>query len=203
MKRSDVKELHYITHIDNLKSICEHGVLCHNRAMKMKFTSVANGEIQKRREKVVIPGGKRKLHSYANLYFNARNAMMFKRKGMHKVLCVLKLNLSILDKPDVIISDQNASSGYVLFDPSPQGLENLNLALVYANDWRHIDKFEYYRRKSAVCAEVLVPDYVEPKFITGIYVSCKGTYQKVKQLLEGSPLAEKISINPKLFFQEG
>ena len=202
MKRSDVKELHYITHIDNLKSICEHGILCHNRAKKMKFTSVANGEIQERREKVVIPGGKRKLHSYANLYFNARNPMMFKRKDRHKELCVLQINHSILDEPNVIISDRNASSGYVLFSPSSSGLKNLDSSLIFADDWTDNDRIEYWIRKSTICAEVLVPDYVEPRFIIKIYVSCKDTYQKVEQLLEGSPHAENISINPKLFFQE-
>ena len=203
MKRSDIKDLHYITHIDNLKSICEHGILCHNRAKKMKFTSVANGKIQERREKVVIPGGKRKLHSYANLYFNARNPMMFKRKDMHNELCVLQINQALLDEPNVIISDRNASSGYVLFSPSPSGLKNLDTVLIFADDWTDDDPIEYWIRKSTICAEVLVPDYVEPKFITGVYVSCKDTFQKVKQLLRGSSLVEKILINPELFFQEG
>jgi len=81
MNRSDVKELYYILHIDNLKSILQHGILCYNKAKKFGYTSIADEEIQKRREKVVIPGGKRKLHDYANLYFNARNPMMFKRKA--------------------------------------------------------------------------------------------------------------------------
>ena len=202
MNRSDIEELYYITHIDNLKSILHYGILCHNKAKRIKFKSVADEEVQKRREKVVIPGGKSKLHDYANLYFNARNSMMFKRKDMHKELVVLRIDSAIFDEPDVIISDRNASSYYVRFY-SPEELDRLNGTLIFADDWRNENYFEYRKRRSIVCAEVLVPDSLAPKFITGIYVSRKDTYQKVVRLLNGLPLADKILINPNLFFQKG
>lgn len=141
MTRSDVKELHYISHIDNLVSIFKYGILCHNKAKKIKFKSVADEEVQKRREKVVIPGGRHKLHDYANLYFNARNPMMFKRKDMHKELAVLRIDSAILDKPDVIISDMNASSGHVRFYPSPEGLKHLNKNLDFC---KVLDSLESY-----------------------------------------------------------
>lgn len=201
MNRADVKELHYIIHIDNLKSILHYGILCQNRAKKFQYKSIADPEIQKRREKVVIPGGKRKLHDYANLYFNARNPMMFRRKDNHKELCILQINHAILDEPNVIISDRNASSGYVRFY-SPKELDKLDETLIFADDWRDSDTFRYWTRKSTICAEVLVPDSVAPKFIRGVYVSCEEAYQKVAKLLKRLPLADKILINPKLFFQE-
>ena len=53
MKRVDVKELHYITHIDNLRLILQYGILCHHKAKKVLRQSIADPEIQKRREKVV------------------------------------------------------------------------------------------------------------------------------------------------------
>ena len=202
MKRADVKELYYITHSDNLKSISQYGILCHRKAKKILCQSIADPEIQKRREKVVIPGGKRKLHDYANLYFNARNPMMFKRKEVHKDLAILRIDSAIFDEPEVVISDRNASSGYVRFYPSPSGLKNLDKSLVYTDDWRNSDTFRYWTRKSVICAEVLVPDSVAPKFIRGIYVSCHDTYQKVVKLLAGLSLADSVSIDPKLFFQE-
>lgn len=202
MNCSDVKELHYITPIDNLKLIFQYGILCENRVKKFLHKSIADPEIQKRRNKVVIPGGKYKLHDYANLYFNARNPMMFKRKDIHKELAVLRIDSAILDEPDVVISDRNASSGYVRFYSSPSGLKNLDKFLVYADDWRNNDTFQYWTRKSTICAEVLVPDSIAPRFITGIYVSCEDTYQKVVELLKSLTFSGKILINPKLFFQE-
>jgi len=46
MNRSDIKELHYITHIDNLKSILHNGILCHNKAKKIEFKSVAGKHVE-------------------------------------------------------------------------------------------------------------------------------------------------------------
>jgi hypothetical protein len=202
MNRSDVKELYYITHIDNLKSIFQYGILCHLKAEKILYKSIADPEIQKRRNKVVIPGGKRKLHDYANLYFNARNPMMFKRKDIHKELAVLRIDSAILDEPDVVISNGNASSGYVGFYASPEGLRYLDRDLIFAEYWTDSNPIIAYRRKFAICAEVLVPDSIAPRVITGIYVSCEDTYQKVVELLKSLPFSGKILINPNLFFQE-
>lgn len=200
MNRTDVKELHYITHIDNLKSILQNGILCYNKAKKIQCKSIADPEIQKRRNKV-IPGANRKLHDYVNLYFNARNPMMFKRKDIHKELAVLWVDSTILDETGVVISDRNASSDYARFYPSPGGLESLDGTLVYADDWRHEDTFQYWKRKSAVCAEVLVPNFVPPKFITGIYVSCAESNQKVVSLLAGTQISNKVGVKSNLFFQ--
>jgi len=202
MKREDVEELHYITHIDNLRSIFQYGVLCHRRAHKILCESIADPVIQSLREKVVIPGGKHKLHDYVNLYFNARNPMMFKRKDMHEKLVVLQINPLILDEPEVVISDGNASSGYVKFYPSPEGLEYLNESLIFAEYWTDPNLIIEYRRKCAICAEVLVLDSVSSQFIIGIYVCTQKTYEKVVELLRELSFVDKISTNPRLFFRE-
>jgi hypothetical protein len=76
MKRQKIKELHYITHIDNMLSIWKHGILCHKLAYRLKHISVSMEEVQKKRANKKVPGGK-PLHEYANLYFCARNPMLF------------------------------------------------------------------------------------------------------------------------------
>ena len=75
MTLNDLTELHNITHLKNLRSIFENGILSHERAKKVKHESVAMHEIQDRRADVVLPNN-RKLHSYANVYVYARNKMM-------------------------------------------------------------------------------------------------------------------------------
>ena len=201
MKISDIKELYYIAHINNVKSILQNGILCYNKAKKIMYTDISDSKVQSRREKEVIPGGKSKLHDYANLYFNARNAMMSKRRDYHKDLCVLRINPDVLTFPKVILSDKNASSGYVRFYEITD-IDKLDSSLIFTEDWRNGNTIQYWNKKSASCAEVLIPDCVGSKFIIGIYVSCQDTYEKLVGLLQGQPIANKIEIKPKLFFQE-
>lgn len=201
MKRSDVRELHFITHYENLISICEKGILCYNRAKILRPKSIAEQGVQERREGVVVPGINKKLHDFVNLYFNARNPMMFKRKGMHDKLCILSVSDEILDLQDAIVTDMNASREFARFLPLPFGLAEIDKELVYAQYWNHEDPIEKYRRSGAICAEVLVPDEIHPRFIREIYVSCEGTRQAIRKLLEDNPLSAKITIRPYLFFQ--
>jgi hypothetical protein len=72
LKRSELEELHYITPIDNLRSIVKHGILSNRQAKRLKHASVAVDEIQERRAKILVPGG-RPLHHYACLYICGRN----------------------------------------------------------------------------------------------------------------------------------
>ena len=199
MKRSDVEALYNICHIDNLPSIIKNGILCYNKAQKLKHKVIHDPIVQARRKNKRIPDG-RKLHDYANLYFNPRNAMMYKRKDLHKEICILIIDPKILNATNVIISDMNASSEYSRFY-SPKELDKLDEKLIFATDWTHPDPIEYFKRKSAVCAEVLVPNFVPSSFINGVYVSCNESGEKVKRLLEGSPLRGKVFINNDLFFQ--
>lgn len=203
MKRVDVKKLHYITHIDNLRSIFRRGLLCHRKATKVSPHSIADPVIHDLREKVVIPGRKRKLHDYVNLYFNARNPMMYKRKDMHKELAILQINPTILDESEVVISDGNASSGWTHFYASPQGLDSLDKCQIYVDNWYiNRDLFQRWASKRAICAEVLVLDLVAARFIKGIYVSCRETQSRINDLLGKIRFQDKIVVNSRLFFQE-
>lgn len=100
MTRDEVKELHYITHVDNVASIMRHGILPHNRAKGLPHKSVALEEVQQRRRKQV-PNA-RLLHDYVNLYFNARNPMMFRvvRGGLAKPgeLVVFRVSPGVLNQ---------------------------------------------------------------------------------------------------------
>lgn len=97
MQRNEIVEFHYITPIANLPSIFEHGILSNSRAARLAHDSVASEEVQARRRKQ-LPGGRR-LHEYANLYFHARNPMLFLRKDLHQTVCVLRIAPDVLDIP--------------------------------------------------------------------------------------------------------
>lgn len=202
MNKSEIKELHYIAHIDNLKLILQQGILCHNRTKKICHISIADSEIQERRSKVVIPP-RYKLHDYVNLYFNARNPMMRKivANHDHKKLLVLQIDVAVLDEPNIVIADKNASSAYVRFYDVDEGIDKLNKERVYARYWTDPDFYEGCRKKLEICAEVLVPNSLHPKFITGCYVSCQESLDIVKILLTGTKIANKVLIDSNLFFQ--
>ncbi len=201
MKREELTELHYITPIDNMPSICVRGILSHNRAEKVGHKSVAMPEIQERRSKrVVIPGG-RPLHDYVNLYFDARNPMMFKRKGEHDYLCVLSISIDALDLPGVVVTDGNASSDYTRFVQAPSGLGIINAELVFAEYWTSSDPIEQWRRKSAKCSEVLVPDRVPASYILRVYVSGVAGRDRMTATLASVPETKEIIQNGHLFFQ--
>jgi len=88
-------------------------------------------EIQDRRSRVVVPGG-RPLHEYVNLYICARNPMLYKRRDQHRELCGLRVSTALLDAPNVIVADGNASSDYVRFEPAPKGLRIVDRELTFA-----------------------------------------------------------------------
>lgn len=198
MEREELEELHYITSIGNMHSICQYGILSHNRVAHIPHTSVAMAEIQDLRSRKVVPQG-RPLHEYANLYFHARNPMMYKRHGQHQELCVLRVSTDVLDLPGVVVTDSNAAAEdqYVRFAAAPGGLRIVNKTETFAEWWTSPNYFEKCRLRSRKCAEVLVPDRVEPHFFTGVYVSGLSGLNAYAAL----GLNPEASMNAHLFFQ--
>ncbi len=169
--------------------------MSHKRAAKVDHESVAMQEIQDRRARVVVPGG-RPLHEYANLYICGRNVMLYLRRGRHREICVLRVSADVLDLPEVVVTDANASSNYVRFSRAPEGLTIVDRELTFAEDWTDENPILYYQKKSAKCAEVLVPHRVAPKFVIGAYVSCEEALAQMQTLDLDFP----ISVDPHLFF---
>lgn len=188
MQRAQLDELHYITSIDNVVSICKRGILSHNgiRKLGLKHDSVAMKEIQDIRKGVKVPGSGKPLHDYANLYICGRNPMILKVQAKHEKLCVLKVSCDVLDIPGTISR----------FEPAPAGLKIVDRQRTFARDWRDDVQAVYYRKKSQKCAEVLVPDRIPPKYLEGAYVSCPEAKKLLKELETGLGL----TIDADLFF---
>lgn len=197
MRRDQLTELHYITPIDNIASILGTGLVSHNRAASVQHTSLAMPEIQDRRARIVVPGG-RPLHDYVNLYICARNPMLYKRKAHHRDIVILRISPDILDLPGVVVTDQNASSEYARFAPGQTGLDMVDYDLVFAEYWTHpLDQILEWRHKSIKCAEVLVPNRVEPSHIVGAYVS--GSESRRVLLVVAPQL--RVKVDAHLFFR--
>ncbi len=164
MDRDEVAELHFITSIANLDSILRRGILSH--AARLEHRSVASEDVQGRRRGKSVPGGSR-LHSYANLYFHARNPMMYcLLQDGHDDLIVLRLSAAALDITDTVITDGNAASAGTRFYPSPDGL-------IFAKYWTDENYWPVREKKRARNAEVLVPILVPSMYIEGCYVDTR------------------------------
>lgn len=195
MDRSELVELHYITPISNLLSIIEHGLLSNRQVRSLASTSIAMPEVQDIRERKVVPGGL-PLHNYVNLYVCARNPMLYKRLSGRLALCVLALDPSVVDLPGVVVTDQNAASKYVRFGAGASGLKLVDRGRTFARDWTDPDEVEAWRKKSAKCAEVLIPHRVPSNFIQGAYVCNAAVGSRVMAL--GIEIA--VSENSEMFF---
>src|ERR1700722_18360772 len=92
---SRVTEFHCIMPMTNIVSVIEHGILSFERASKLAHHSVAMQSVQDLRDKKQVPGGLQ-LHQYANLYFHARNPMLFKRQAEAPNLYILRVSIHVL-----------------------------------------------------------------------------------------------------------
>lgn len=196
MRQREIKELHNIMPIGNVETVMRYGILCFDRANKLKHASVALNVIQERRDNRRVPDGKA-LHTYANLYFNARNPMMYLRRGKHNQLYVLRINPSVMDLPGVVVTDGNASSDWTYFGSKIGGLRKLDESRVFAESWTDDNVARYWEKKRQICAEVLVPGKVSIEFIMGAYVSGESGLEKLKAVGFQLP----IEINEHLFFR--
>ncbi|WP_374626722.1 DUF4433 domain-containing protein [Pandoraea sp.] len=181
--------------IENLPSVAKHGLVSYERAAKLPHRSVALQPVQDRRDIISVPQGLR-LHQYANMYFHARNPMLFKRLGEADSLCILRISTDVFDIPRTVITDQNAASKYVRFY-APNQWRNLDFDRIYAENWQDPNEIQYWQKKSAKCAEILVEKFVPPNLIFSAFVRSK----KSRDLFESMETDIHSEINGYMFFE--
>ncbi len=199
MQKPDIRNLYYITHIDNLPSILEKGILSHERIEddQVQFARIYNTEIVNVRKGKSTPSQK-SLWSYANLYFQPRNPMMYRLVQESGVsdLAVLGVSEKVLQTPDVFISDGNAANTPTQFYPISSGLKMLRQQrkILQSEWWNTLDG-----SKRKIMAECLVPNSVGPEFINSVYVANEEARMRVSEKI-GSRSVSVIS-EPQMFFQ--
>ena len=192
-----VTELHCIMPMGNIASVLAHGILSNERAARLPHHSVALQPVQEKRDQKQVPGGL-KLHQYANLYFHARNPMLFRRLSEAADLCVLQVSIDVLETSGTVITDCNAASDYVRF-LAPSQASVLNFDDIYAMDWRHQNNpSRYYQHRSRKCAEVLVPHEIKPQFLSGAYVIDDAAATR----LGAAGFRLQVVVDPVLFFRQ-
>ena len=198
MDRSQIGELFLIAPVANVPSMLRYGILSNQRAARLTHRSVALQVIQQRREHIRV-APRRMLHDYANLYFCARNPMMFYVVHHNPIdeVCLLRIAPEVLDLPDVVVSDGNASSDYTRFDSPAVGLPRLDFERVHARYWNHDDVIAHWEHSRVKCAEVLLPDSVPVGYILGAYAPTADVGAVLMPML----LGRDVRVAPYPFFR--
>lgn len=199
MKSFSPEKLYYITHINNLRSIFEKGILSHERIKQQgtRFTSIHNREIINRRKAQLTPVGSCLL-DYANLHFQPRNPMMYSVLGTKKKekLVVISISKEVLNKQGVFVTDGDAANLLTQFYSLPEGLKILEREWkIVQSDWWNKDDGS----KRKIMAECLVPDNVKPDFISSIFVAGGKVRNRVMQTIGERQISVKTE--PHMFFQ--
>jgi len=164
--------------------------------MFLRFLSMGYCQIQARRINKKIPGAG-DLHFYANLYFDAHNPMLSKRREDNDTICILQISADVLGLPGVIVADSNAASDYVRFYPPPEGIASIDKEKLFARYWTNSQNpYERMAHKSLKCAEVLVPEKVVPNYVVGGYVA----NEKALASFTGLDTRLTVSIRSDIFF---
>ncbi|MFB0524205.1 MAG: DarT ssDNA thymidine ADP-ribosyltransferase family protein [Phycisphaerae bacterium] len=194
-----IKELYYITHIDNVPSIVKHGILCHQiiEEKNIEFTAIYNKEIVSRRAQREVPGGK-SLWDFANLYFQARNPMLYKvihDKPLDKIV-VLGVRRDAMNLKGAFIADGNAANSPTSIIPRSKVPKECWAEIMTNTQKEWWNQEDGSKRK--IMAECLVPQRIAPEYIQTIYTP----NLKVKEKLERiSGLDIPVVPEANMFFQ--
>lgn len=194
----DIKRLYYITHIDNVPSILRRGILSHERVETEgdQYTPIYDEAIVAARKDKLAPNGKR-LWSFANLYFNARNPMLYRVKHEKSLddMAVVCVKPTILQRPDIFITTGNARALQSDILPRDVGMKELpKIKREFDIAWWKLEDGS----KRKIMAECLVPDLVPPENIQAIYVANHKIRERLEPMLHPSKIA--IIPEPNMFF---
>jgi len=193
---SPVDALYHITHIDNLSSILEHGLVSHNLAHDYDLLSkdISLPEVNQLRDRTE-PVFNRNLHDYVPLYFYHKNPMLYLRQISESDLVILQISKVLIASEGTIFTDGNAASFTTQFRHSVEEFSSLPFENIFGpKNWTTIPDGKRIR-----CAEVLVHERIDVPHIKAIICKSESLTEKVNILIGGnSPI--KVKLDASYFF---
>lgn len=193
-----IKNLYHITHRNNLPSIFERGILSDDMAKAECVHPTPIYDVNNvKHHNYKTPDGK-ELWFYANLYFQPRNAMMYRvvhQKDL-KDLAVVGIDKKVLDAQDVVITDGSTTDKQTQFYLPSEGLKMLRKQwkIIQEEWWNNFDG-----SKRKMMAECLIPNSVKPGHIHSVYVADDKTRKAVQETVGKREIT--VCSKPDLFFQ--
>ena len=187
--------LYYIVHKDNIASVLASGaLLCRSSARSLAAgipTDISDPEVNQRRSGKIDSMQRRPLHDYVNLYFRARNPMLYALRQLQSDLVVLYIDHRLIEEPGVVFTDGNAASSATRFFYNLADLKELDWDCLEADYWSEFDDGRRTR-----CAEVLVPGSVSLSRVKRAVVSNEPLRHELTRLRW--PI--RVAVQPKWFF---
>ncbi len=196
------RNLYYITHIDNISSILENGILSHQliEEKKIKYKKIYKQEVVNLRKNKLTPDNK-SLWQYANFYMQPRNPMLYLVKstiGSANLAVLSCYILPAVETPGALVTDGNAANWPTRFFPASEFFHVLE-------SLKDVDGLEYWKEedgsKRRIMAETLVPDRYPQDQIHTILVSNQKTKEKVEQIVAKSSIRPQVVVDERTFFE--
>ena len=190
----NIATIDHMTHIDNLDSIFTYGLLSHNNPYRK--VDISNQEVNSRRNKVE-PIYSRNIHDYVPLYFNPRNAMLYRnQKIFGDSVIVLAFNKDLLLFENSIFTNGNAASNSTLYSNDINYLSQMEWDKIWSRSWNGFEDEETI--KWSMMAEVLIYKKIEITKLVAIYCSSEKAKQHVDNNYQLGNV--DVSINKYIFF---
>jgi len=191
--KNGVKNLFYLTALENLESILQHGILCRDFARQHIKVDISSDRVQRGRMDN-FP----EVHKYVPLYFAPNTPMLYvcaslKRNNMESVI-LLKISSEIVNFGEVYFSDGKTANGANLYtdpdDLTKSGWEIINNPYpAYSEDWTH-----------ARSSEIFVPEECDSSYIQGVYFQSRLAegWSKAGKILDHASWSGKIFVENSL-----
>lgn len=199
MTAARFKQLYYITHVDNLSSILEHGILSHAEIARRRIphVSVYDEAIVQARGRRSAPDG-HSLWNFANLYLRPRNAMLYRLKVTYPPDSVVMIGVR---------RDVAALGGSFISDG---GLGSPVSRMYPFSDWKVVFEGllpdferEWWAEgdgsKRRMMAECLVPERIAPDYLQTVYTQSRNTAALIQSLTAGGSV--EVVSEASLFFE--
>ena len=187
--------LFHITHIDNLPSIEQRGLLCRHsiEGWAMSYINMSDPNCQARRTDRVVASSHVDLHHYVPLFFNARNPMLWRlwrtmsERGEHDRLAILEISAEPACWGASLVADGIASSHHTRVLPAKDHHSQscLDWAAIYRADWR--DAPRELKRKTM--SEVLVHGSLHCRHICKVWLQKPSALRRLTGKLPQRALA--------------
>lgn len=180
------KYFFHFTHIDNLASIIDNGLLCTNikNEKKLDHFNVASSSIQERRSNMEVTCEPRGfIHDYVPFYFCSVNPMFLymvntKNIDQHDMI-ILAVPIEKILEEDVVFTDASANTNEPpTFYSDPSDLDKLNWVAIDSQKWSCSSDRERHQKM----AEVLIHEKVEIDDVQYIIVWNESVKEKVLKL---------------------
>ena len=181
----------HMTHINNLESILEHGLLAHGNGYQKE--DISNQAVNSRREQLE-PINKKPIHSYVPFYYNTRNAMLYHNREIQEEIVVLGFHPNILLHKDAIYTDGNAArSDTDFYNDITEYFGDFDKDKVFSVWWTGDEHI-----KSTMMSELLIPNKVDLSHLE--YIFCYSE-RMAKYLSNNFDLCDiKIHVSKKMYF---